>query len=89
MLGAVCVVTDAFHVPAERCVDSENPPKASLLRSIFTIIFETSVAILTTFRTFQALRVGGPLSKQKHSIIYLVFEEGKVLTVSKLEAHIN
>ncbi|KAF5384460.1 hypothetical protein D9757_014008, partial [Collybiopsis confluens] len=50
--------------------------KALLLRSVFTIAFETSVAIVTTIRTFQALRISGPWSVQKHRLIYLIFEEG-------------
>ncbi|KIK61934.1 hypothetical protein GYMLUDRAFT_42363 [Collybiopsis luxurians FD-317 M1] len=75
-LGTMCVAADAFHVPSERCLDLADPPLASLLRSVFTIAFETSVAALTTIRTFQALRVGGPWKSQKYRLVYLVFEEG-------------
>ncbi|KIK61933.1 hypothetical protein GYMLUDRAFT_42360 [Collybiopsis luxurians FD-317 M1] len=75
-LGIVCVVADAFHVPSERCIDSTDPPLATLLRSLFTIAFETSVAIVTTVRTLQALSVGGNWKTQKHRIVYLIFEEG-------------
>jgi len=91
MLGIVCVVTDALHVPTEKCVNTIDPPLATLLRSVFTIIFETSVAIFTTIRTFQALRAGGPWKSQKRRLVYVVFEEGilyfctiSVLTIASL-----
>ncbi|KAJ4470096.1 hypothetical protein J3R30DRAFT_3222873, partial [Lentinula aciculospora] len=78
VLGTTCVVTDAVHVPSVKCVDSTN---ASLyvstgLRTFFMIAFETSVAVLTTIRTFQALRAGGPWKSQKRRLIFLIFEEG-------------
>jgi len=76
MLGIVCVVTDALHVPEEKCVNTVDPPLATLLRSVFTIIFETSVAIFTTVRTVQALRAGGPWKSQKRRLVYVIFEEG-------------
>ncbi|KAJ3992494.1 hypothetical protein F5050DRAFT_1788344 [Lentinula boryana] len=75
-LGIVCVVTDALHVPTEKCVDSEDPAIASALRSFFMIAFETSVACLTTIRTVQALRAGGPWKSQRHRLMFLIFEEG-------------
>ncbi|KAH7878920.1 uncharacterized protein C8R40DRAFT_1037324, partial [Lentinula edodes] len=78
-LGLVCVVADAFHVPAEKCVDSADPPMlciASALRSFFMIAFETSVVLFTTIRTFQALRAGGPWRRQRHHLTFLIFEEG-------------
>ncbi|KAJ3967645.1 hypothetical protein EV361DRAFT_929529 [Lentinula raphanica] len=75
-LGIVCVVADALHVPAETCVDVKNPAMSTGLRSFFMIAFETSVVILTTIRTIQALQVGGPWKSQKHRLIYLIFEEG-------------
>ncbi|KIK60995.1 hypothetical protein GYMLUDRAFT_260973 [Collybiopsis luxurians FD-317 M1] len=76
VLGTTCVIADAFHVSSEKCVDTSDPPLATLLRWVFTIAFETSVAAITTIRTFQALRVGGPWRSQKHRLVYLVFEEG-------------
>ncbi|KAE9399230.1 hypothetical protein BT96DRAFT_1103880, partial [Gymnopus androsaceus JB14] len=82
MLGIVCVVTDALHVPEEKCVNTVDPPlyiTATLLRSVFTIIFETSVAIFTTVRTVQALRAGGPWKSQKRRLVYVIFEEGTVI----------
>ncbi|KAJ3777689.1 hypothetical protein FB446DRAFT_633578, partial [Lentinula raphanica] len=75
-LGIVCVVADALHVPAETCVDVKNPAMSTGLRSFFMITFETSVVILSTIRTIQALQVGGPWRSQKHRLIYLIFEEG-------------
>ncbi|KIK60994.1 hypothetical protein GYMLUDRAFT_997512, partial [Collybiopsis luxurians FD-317 M1] len=81
VLGTICVIADAFHVPSEKCVNTSDPPLSSLLRSVFTIAFETSVAAITTIRTFQALKVGGPWRSQKHRLVYLVLEEGKVFTI--------
>ncbi|KIK61918.1 hypothetical protein GYMLUDRAFT_42342 [Collybiopsis luxurians FD-317 M1] len=75
-LGAMCVIADVLHVPSEKCADTSDPPLAYLLRSLFTMAFETSVAVITTIRTFQALRVGGPWKRQKYRLVYLVFEEG-------------
>ncbi|KAJ3760223.1 hypothetical protein EV360DRAFT_40232, partial [Lentinula raphanica] len=76
-LGIVCVVADAVRSAAE--VTLFSPCPATGLRSFFMIAFETSVVILTTIRTIQALRVGGPWRSQKHRLIYLIFEEGKGL----------
>ncbi|KAJ3839421.1 hypothetical protein F5878DRAFT_120210 [Lentinula raphanica] len=49
---------------------------SSALRSFFMIAFETSDLILTSIRTIQALRAGGPWRSQRHRLIYLIFEEG-------------
>ncbi|KAJ3718941.1 hypothetical protein C8R42DRAFT_739921 [Lentinula raphanica] len=80
-LGIVCVVADAVHVPTEKCVDLEDPSMSSALRSFFMIAFETSVVILTSIRTIQALRAGGPWRSQRHRLIYLIFEEGRALVL--------
>ena len=44
--------------------------------SIAMCIFETSSALLTTFRSIQALRACGSLRTQKQSFLYMILEEG-------------
>jgi maltodextrin utilization protein YvdJ len=44
-------------------------------------IFEISSALLTTFRSIQALRVGGPWYTQKKSFVYLLLEQGVIFLI--------
>ncbi|KIK61922.1 hypothetical protein GYMLUDRAFT_165318, partial [Collybiopsis luxurians FD-317 M1] len=84
VLGTMCVVADAVRLPINFIACSESLIAVYLLRSLFTIAFETSVAVITTVRTVQALRAGGPWKSQKYRLFYLMFEEGKVLTIVSL-----
>ncbi|EEB93846.1 hypothetical protein MPER_07449, partial [Moniliophthora perniciosa FA553] len=76
VLGLATVITDAMHVPGQKCYDMTNTPVVSLLRSLLTIVFETSSALLITIRTIKAFKAYGPLGTKKSNILYLIFEEG-------------
>ncbi|RDB15605.1 hypothetical protein Hypma_004050 [Hypsizygus marmoreus] len=61
-----------------------------------TVVFEVSSAGLTTFRSIQALNVGGPWRTQKEGFMYLLFEQGllyfcvvSVLTVASLALNVS
>ncbi|KAG7093573.1 hypothetical protein E1B28_007243 [Marasmius oreades] len=60
-----------MHVPSQKCSHSENTP--TLLRPLFTIIFETSSALLITFRTAKSFRAYGA---NRNNILFFIFEEG-------------
>ncbi|KAK1220546.1 hypothetical protein PQX77_016686 [Marasmius sp. AFHP31] len=83
-LGLATVITDAMHVPVQQCVNSRSTPvllsihSVSLLRSLLTIVFETSSALLITVRTVRSFRAYGPWKSDKKNIMYLIFEEGLV-----------
>ncbi|KAJ3745741.1 hypothetical protein DFH05DRAFT_1047861 [Lentinula detonsa] len=40
------------------------------------IALETSVVLFTSIRTIQALRAGGPWKRQRHRLVFFIFEEG-------------
>ncbi|VDB87096.1 unnamed protein product [Peniophora sp. CBMAI 1063] len=79
-LGAIavtCVVLDAIHVPGLRCKGSSSIQIANTLLSILVCVFESLAALLTLFRSIQALRFGAsPVSAKRHTFNYLVAEQG-------------
>ncbi|KAJ3995604.1 hypothetical protein F5050DRAFT_269813 [Lentinula boryana] len=40
------------------------------------IALETSVVLFTSVRTIQALRAGGPWKRQRHRLVFFIFEQG-------------
>ncbi|KAF9255991.1 hypothetical protein L218DRAFT_950350 [Marasmius fiardii PR-910] len=50
ILGLAIVITDSMHMFSRKCNHSEATPIVSVLRSLLTIIFETSTAVLMNFR---------------------------------------
>ncbi|KAL0570703.1 hypothetical protein V5O48_011254 [Marasmius crinis-equi] len=76
-----------MHIPSQKCMDSNPTPIGklellmdfSLLRSLLTIVFETSSALLITIRTVRSFRAyGAPWQSGRKNVIYLIFEEGLV-----------
>ncbi|KAJ7600522.1 hypothetical protein C8J56DRAFT_1156876, partial [Mycena floridula] len=74
LLGVACMVSDIWHLPHLKCSGSSSLPIEIL--GILMVIFEFISAFLTTFRSFQAFKVGGAWRDQRNGILFLIFEQG-------------
>lgn len=76
-LGIAIVITDSINVHLQMaCDESRNASAVSLTRSLLTIIFETSSALLITLRTVKAFKLYGSRTANRRNILYLIFEDG-------------
>ncbi|KAF9000993.1 hypothetical protein BDQ17DRAFT_1492782, partial [Cyathus striatus] len=66
-----CLLTCQLHVPYVSCTGSTTN-----LLSAFTVIFEVLLTVFTTFRSIQALRVGGPWKNQRDGLVFMILEQG-------------
>ncbi|KAJ6599764.1 hypothetical protein DFH09DRAFT_1021200 [Mycena vulgaris] len=76
IIGLTCIALDITHVPGLRCVGSSSLPLAPELLSIFMVIFEASSAVLITWRCVMAFRAGGGVERQRHGVMFILFEQG-------------
>ncbi|KDR68338.1 hypothetical protein GALMADRAFT_272569 [Galerina marginata CBS 339.88] len=82
-LGLLVIGLDISHVPGVVCVGNSGNPIVEELLIIFMVVYEVLSAILTTVRSWQAMKISitGAWRSQRQKLSYLVLREGLLYSI--------